>query len=190
MIENFPKATRIGEFETVADADAYIRDNYVNVYRIEDDNYWVTWRVGFAERYTLFIETAPKSQSKTPLASVNAFGHLSRRTLSPADIAHTHAMGEQLPAWDSHGYEIAYYVATAAGTEVEDDDSITYMMLDGEIAIRDHTGDVLCADCANANDTLGGDEILYVAYQGMGEIANAEPVYCDNCNECIYNPTS
>jgi hypothetical protein len=126
--------------------------------------------------------------------TINEYGHLTARTIAPADIDALKAAGETLPAWDNWGYEIAYYVATAAEAADVSEDGHTvcyrYMMLNGEIAIRDHTGDVLCAACATANETLGADEILYAAYQVNGEIGDTEAVHCDHCNATIYAPAT
>lgn len=93
-----------------------------------------------------------------------------------------------LPPWDLHGYEIAYYVVKLLTGYDKADEIVVEKHDDGTPMVRHHTGDVLCGGCASAGDMLDADEGLDVAYQSMMEVGNAEAVHCDHCHGVIYDP--
>ncbi len=120
---------------------------------------------------------------RNKLAVSNEYGHFNRRVLSHGDIVRYLRRENEtsLPKWDLWGYEIAYYIATPS--------TIGYTnqwtgFVNGELAVRDLTGDVLCGDCAAS--MVSDDELVHVAYQCNGEIGDEETVYCDHCRCEIY----
>lgn len=120
------------------------------------------------------------------LAVSNDYGHFNRRVLTHGDIKRYLAREStgSLPCWDMWGYEIAYYIATPS---ISDRNRGTWTgFVNGEWAVRDMTGDVLCGKCAAT--MVNPDELVHVAYQVNGEIGDTEETYCCHCGEVIYSP--
>ena len=90
--------------------------------------------------------------------------------------------------WDSHGYEIAYYVAVAYGTYDDADVFHIDRLENGEPMIREHTGEALCGGCATRYLAENTDAVVTSAHQINGEIGDSEPVMCDDCGGTIYAP--
>jgi hypothetical protein len=125
---------------------------------------------------------------RTKLAVRNEYGHFNRRVLTHGDIkrfirreSDARTVATNLPKWDLWGYAIAYYVGTPATVGYS---SQWTGFVDGEIAVRDLTGDVLCGDCVAT--MVDPWEVVYVAYQINGEVGDMETVYCCHCNTAIY----
>lgn len=126
--------------------------------------------------------------ARTDYAIANDYGHFTRRNLSFGDVRRYLARtgDTELPQWDQWGYEIAYYIAQPA--TVPNGPQWTGFV-DGEIAVAQHTGDVLCGACAAAG-MFDPWELVTVAYQCNGEIGDTEAVICDHCGKAIYEPAA
>ena len=118
----------------------------------------------------------------------NEYGHFNRRVLSHGDIKRYLAREStgSLPCWDQWWYEIAYYIATPSKAPYTAHPQTWTGFVNGEWAVRDMTGDVLCGKCAAT--MVATDELVYVAYKFNGEIGDTEEIYCCHCGEVIYSP--
>lgn len=117
------------------------------------------------------------------------YGHLSRRNLSVGDVKRfLRRTGDAtLPQWDNSGYPVAYYVAQPAMPNMSRSHREWTGFVNGEIAVAQYTGDVLCGQCA-AIPMFDEFEIVVTAYQCNGEIGDEDTVTCDHCGREIYNP--
>lgn len=128
-------------------------------------------------------------RTRLAITDEHGIGHLNRRNLTRGDIArYLRRTGEtELPQWDNWGYAMAYYIAEPARPSRIHPQWTGFV--DGEIAVAQHTGDVLCGTCAAAG-MFDPWELVTVAYQCNGEIGDEETVTCDHCGRAIYEPNA